>query len=324
LQLSLGVPLPASVQWEQANRVARELAPVFDHLQYLAAQSAVVYSDDTTMKVAALRQAIQQEIPPDRTGIFTTGIVGQLEAHPIALFLTGRAHAGENLAAVLAQRQAQRPPPLHMCDGLAQNTPKGQATVPCQCTVHARRNFVEIQSDFPEECRKVIDLIAEVYQVEKQIKAGGLSAQARLEAHQAQSQPMMEQLKAWLTQQVEDRKVEPNSNLGKAIRYMQDRWHELTQFLRVPGAPLDNNATERILKMSILHRKNSLFYRTQRGAEVGDLFMSLVQTCRANQVNPFDYLLAVVRNTEAAKCDPGRWLPWNYHKNLEPPSALSG
>jgi hypothetical protein len=88
----------------------------------------VVYSDDTTMKVAALRQAIQKESRPDRTGIFTTGIVGQLEEYPIALFLTGRAHAGENLAAVLAQRQAQRPPPLHMCDGLAQNTPKGQAT----------------------------------------------------------------------------------------------------------------------------------------------------------------------------------------------------
>ena len=134
----------------------------------------------------------------------------------------------------------------------------------------------------------------------------------------------MEQLKAWLTQQVQDRKVEPNSNLGKAIRYMQDRWHELTQFLRVPGAPLDNNATERILKMSILHRKNSLYYRTQRGPEVRDLFMSLVQTCRANQANPFDYMLAVVRNTEAAKTDPGQWLPWNYRKNLEPPSVLSG
>ena len=288
LQLSLGVPLPASVQWEQANRVARELAPVFDPLQYLAAQSAVVYRDDTTMKVAALRQAIQKEIPPERTGIFTTGIVGQLEEHPIALFLTGRAHAGENLAAVLAQREEQRPPPLHMCDGLAQNTPKGHATVPCQCTVHARRNFVVIQSDFPEECGKVIDIIAEVYQVEKQIKADGLSAQARLEVHQAQSQPRMDPLKAWLTQQIEDRKVEPNSNLGQAIRDMQDRWQELTQFLRVPGAPLDNNATERILKRSILHRKNSLFYRTERGAEVGDLFMSLVQTCRANQVNPFD------------------------------------
>ena len=78
------------------------------------------------------------------------------------------------------------------------------------------------------------------------------------------------------------------ANYDQTIRDMQDRWQELTQFLRVPGAPLDNNATERILKRSILHRKNSLFYRTQRGAEVGDLFMSLVQTCRANQVNPFD------------------------------------
>ena len=78
------------------------------------------------------------------------------------------------------------------------------------------------------------------------------------------------------------------------------------------------------MKRSILHRKNSLFYRTERSAEVGDLFMSLVQTCRANQVNPFDYLLAVVRNPEAAKTDPGRWLPWNYRQNLEPTSVLSG
>ena len=71
-----------------------------------------------------------------------------------------------------------------------------------------------------------------------------------------------------------------------SIGYMQKRWTQLTQFLRVPGASLDNNVTERILKMAILHRKNSLFYRTQRGADVGDLFMSLVETCRANQVNP--------------------------------------
>ena len=64
--------------------------------------------------------------------------------------------------------------------------------------------------------------------------------------------------------------------------------------------------------MSILHRKNSLFYRTQRGADVGDLFMSLVQTCRANAVNPFDYLLAVVKNAQAAKLAPEEWMPWNY------------
>jgi transposase len=92
LQQSLGVPLPSSVQWEQVHRAARALEPLFDHLIYLAAQSAVVYSDDTTMRVTALRKEIQAEVKPKRTGLFTSGIVSQAEGHPIALFFTGRAY----------------------------------------------------------------------------------------------------------------------------------------------------------------------------------------------------------------------------------------
>ena len=135
LQQSLGVPLPSSVQWEQVDRVARDLEPVYDHLLYLAAQSAVVFNDDTTMRVAALRQEIQKETKPKRTGIFTSGIVSQAEQHPIALFFTGRSHAGENLTQVLDQREPERAPPLHMRDGLAQNNPTGHATVACACAV---------------------------------------------------------------------------------------------------------------------------------------------------------------------------------------------
>jgi hypothetical protein len=312
LQQSLGVPLPSSVQWEQVDQTARELEPVLDHLIYLAAQSAVVFNDDTTMKVSALRKEIQSEVNPKRTGIFTSGIVSQTEQHPIALFFTGRAHAGDNLTDVLNQRQPQLPPPLHMHDGLAQNNPKGHSTVDCSCNVHARRNFVEIQGDFPEECRIAVESFSEIYRVEAQARAGGLSPQERLELHQTQSQPVMDRLEAWFADQMEGRKVEPNSGLGQAIEYMQHRWTELTQFLRVAGAPMDNNVTERILKTSILHRKNSLFYKTQRGAVVGDLFMSLVQTCRANDVNPFDYMLTVVKNAPAAKLAPEQWMPWNY------------
>ena len=324
LQQSLGVPLPSSVQWEQADRVARALQPVLDHLIYLAAQSALVFNDDTTMRVAALRKEIQAETHPKRTGLFTSGIVSQTEDHPIALFFTGRAHAGENLAGVLDHRDAQRAPPLHMGDGLARNTPKGHRTLDCNCNVHARRNFVDIHGSFPEECARVIESFAAIYRVEARAKDDGLGPQERLALHQAQSQPVMDQLKAWFTEQIDARKVEPNSGLGQAIAYMQDRWTALTQFLRVPGAPLDNNVTERILKTAILHRKNSLFYRTQRGAAVGDLFMSLVQTSRANQVNPFDYLLAVVRNAESAKANPERWMPWNYQINLPEHTAGSG
>lgn len=158
----------------------------------------------------------------------------------------------------------------------------------------------------------MVESLAEIYRVEAQAQAAGLSPQERLVAHQTYSQPVMDQLYTWLTEQIETKQVEPNSTLGEAIAYMRKRWTELTQFLRMAGAPLDNNACERILKMSILHRKNSLFYRTQRGADVGDLFMSLIQTCRAAAVNPFDYLLAVVRNASAVKAHPGHWLPWNY------------
>ena len=323
LQQSLGVPLPSSVQWEQVDRVAGELEPVFDHLIYLAAQSALVFNDDTTMRVTALRQEIQTETNPQRTGIFTSGIVSSAEPHPIALFFTGRAHAGENLAAVLDQRKPERSPPLHMRDGLAQNTPQGHSTLACSCLVHARRNFVEIQSAFPQECRHVVESLAEIYRVEAQAKNDQLSPQQRLEVHRAYSQPVMDQLQAWFTEQMEGKKVEPNSGLGQAIAYMQNRWTELTQFLRVAGAPLDNNVTERILKMSILHRKNSLFYRTQRGAQVGDLFMSLIQTCRANAVNPFAYMMAVVRNAPAAKSAPDQWMPWNYPANLAQPTAVT-
>ena len=316
LQRSLGVPLPSSVQWEQVERVARPLEPVFDHLIYLAAQSSLVCNDDTTMRVGALRKEIQAEINPKRTGIFTSAILGQVQSHRVALLFTGRAHAGENLAQVLAHRDRQRAAPLHMCDGLGQNTPKGHPTVGCNCNVHARRNFVDIRSYFPEECRHVVESLGQIYRLEAQAQARGLDPQGRLELHQTHSQPVMDQLKAWLDQQIQDRKVEPNSVLGQAIDYMRVRWEPLTQFLRVPGAPLDNNATERVLKMAILHRKNSLFYRTQRGAQVGDLFMSLVQTCRANGVNPFDYMLAVATHPELAKANPGRWLPWNFTDSL--------
>lgn len=323
LQQSLGVPLPASVQWEQVQRVSESLEPVLEHLSKEAAQAPVLFSDDTGMRVGALRKEIQSEKDPQRTGIFTSGIVAQLGEHDVSLFFTGRNHAGENLARLLAQRAAQCPAPLHMCDGLAQNNPQGPARVECQCNVHARRNFVELGSSFPEECRKVVESFSAIYRVEAQAKAAGLTPEQRLAAHQTHSQPVMEELRAWLTEQIEGRKVEPNSGLGGAIAYMQKRWTQLTQFLRIPGAPLDNNEAERILKRCILHRKNSLHYRTVRGARVGDIFMSLVETCRANQVNPFDYMMAVVRNSAAAKANPQDWMPWNYPAALAEQTALA-
>ena len=103
----------------------------------------------------------------------------------------------------------------------------------------------------------------------------------------------------------------------EAIRYMQKHWRKLTRFLFVAGAPLENNICERSLKRAIIHRKNSLFYKTQNGARVGDLFMSIIATCQLADVNPFDYLVELQRHAAELSENPSAWMPWNYRAALD-------
>ncbi len=126
----------------------------------------------------------------------------------------------------------------------------------------------------------------------------------------------MEELHVWLERQLHQRRVEPNSALGKAMSYLLRHWEKLTLFLRVAGAPLDNNICERALKKSIRHRRNSLFYKTPHGAHVGDMFMSLIATCELCGANPFDYLAELDRHADSAAANPAAWMPWNYRATL--------
>ena len=123
-----------------------------------------------------------------------------------------------------------------------------------------------------------------------------------------------------MQRQLDDKLVEPNSALGEAISYLLKRWEPLTLFLRKAGAPLDNNLCERALKKAILHRKNSMFYKTRNGARVGDMFMSLIYTCELSGANAFDYLNQLQLNAVDVMKSPDRWMPWNYR---EQPSATS-
>ncbi|MEW6291004.1 MAG: transposase [Thermodesulfobacteriota bacterium] len=92
------------------------------------------------------------------------------------------------------------------------------------------------------------ETLAEVYKHEKIARQKRMSDDSGLLYHQAESCPLMEELHVWLQTQFDEKKVEPNSSLGQAIKYMLKRWHKLTRFLQVPGAPLDNNICERALQ----------------------------------------------------------------------------
>lgn len=313
LQAGLGQPVPATTQWDILNRAAVDLAPLDDLLQHCAAQGEVMHNDDTTAKILSF--LTEQDPDNTRTGIFTTGIVSIREAHKIALFKTGNRHAGENLETLLASRSAALPPPIQMCDALDRNVPKEYVTILSNCLAHARRQFVELVERFPEECTYVIESLGKVYKHDSMVKAQGLSPDERLLFHQEHSGPIMAQLQDWCKTQTEQKRVEPNSGLGKAIKYMLRHWKKLTRFLEVPGVPLDNNIAERALKYAILHRKNALFYKTQGGANVGDLFMSLIHTCQLAGVNPLKYLTWVFKNIPKLQNNPADFLPWKYQED---------
>jgi transposase len=313
LQGSCGVPLPASTQWEIVDQVAGQFYPVYEELNRQAAQGDVIHNDDTTMKILALMQNNDQQDQSQRKGIFTTGILSIVNDQKIALFYTGRKHAGENLAALLQQRQSDRSPPIQMCDALSRNTSEAFKSILANCLAHGRRKFVEVTCNFPQQCRYVIETLAQVYKHDEIAKEQDMTADQRLRFHQSESGPLMQKLETWLNDQLDQKKVEPNSGLGQAISYMLNHWKPLTLFLRVPKAPLDNNICERALKKAILHRKNALFYKTEHGARVGDLFMSLIHTCNLAGVNPFDYLTVLQNHSAELAEHPEKWLPWNYH-----------
>jgi len=177
LQGSMGIPTPASTQWDIVRARAERVEPVFEELVEQAAQGDVVYNDDTTIKILELmgerarQAALAAEAAADaaegaaaepasaRRGMFTSGIASTREGRRIALFFSGRKHAGENLKDVLAERAADLGAPIQMCDALSRNLPGELATIVGNCLAHGRRQFVEVADRFPEECRHVLEAL---------------------------------------------------------------------------------------------------------------------------------------------------------------------
>mgnify|MGYP001606605478 CR=1 FL=1 len=310
-----GIPLPASTQFERVEVMANVASPVVQHLEQLAANRPLLQSDDTGARILSLQAENQTRGPQERTGLFTTGMVarGIDDTLPaIVLYASGRRHAGENLDRLLSQRAACAGTPIHMAD--ASSMAPRRDRIVTKCLAHARRKFIEICVAFPEHCERVLEDIATVYQHDH--AARGLDPAARLAYHQEHSRPLLNTLRAWIDEQFQERLIEPNSRLGKAFAYLKNHWPGLTRFLEVPGVPLDNNQTERELKPAQRHRKNSLFFKNELGAAVGDVLLSVIRTCTINGHDPVRYLTALARHKTQVRAGPQHWLPWNYEQQI--------
>jgi len=259
--------------------------------------------------------------------MFTTALVIKVGEQIICLYYSGRAHAGENLAALLEQREADHVPPIVMSDALSRNevtsrvglTAADACVIRCHCLAHGRRQFSDIAEVFPSECRVVIDALKQIFDHDEEAREQQMSPQARLTYHQAYSQPLMDELKGWLDKQLQERLVEPNSALGKAMASRQNHWETLTRFLSVPGAPLDNNLVERALKLFIRQRNNSLFYKSEYSVYIASVLTSVIATCIYAGVNVLDSLVALQEHRSEVFAAPEAWLPWTYQAHRAPP-----
>ena len=164
-QAMLGVPVPDATQWDQIEKVGDCSYVVFEHLEKVAAQGELIYQDDTSVRILSLlgenlkmraqAEAMGLSRPTERTGMYTTALVVQVGEHTICLYYSGRCHAGENLKALLLQRQADRDKPLVMSDALSHNEADETTLIRCHCLAHGRRQFSDLEDVFPQECAVV-------------------------------------------------------------------------------------------------------------------------------------------------------------------------
>lgn len=309
-QKMLGFPLSDATQWNLIEKVAGNCYASYNELIYCAANSNMLQNDDTTLRILETIKQIKEGTAGNRTGMYTTGIIATYEEHKIALFINGRQHSGENVGDVLKKRTPDKDPIIQMADALSANIPKGMQTVLCNCLSHGFRKFEELVGFTTLECIFIVSKLSKVFEFDSETRT--MSGQDRLAYHQKNSQPIMNELKEYMEKLINDKLVEPNSELGKSIKYMQRHWEKLTRFLTVAGAPIDNNIVERALKIAIRNRKSALFYRTEYSAGIGGMLTSIIYTCHLNGQNPHHYLVALQVHQAKVVANPKHWLPWNY------------
>lgn len=322
IQEMCGVPLPPSTQFERCVVVAETLLPIYKQMVKESANAKVIYGDDTGVKILELMkengekkkdERTGKQKKDERTGMHTTGIVAEMvDGNKIALYFNGRCHTGENVAGLLRWRNKDLDPAIRMSDGLYANWSEDDERRECHCMAHARRKFWEISLIYPAQCGYVLMKIGEIYEIDAVTKDKKMSDDERLAYHQKHSQPIMEELLKWMESEVNEKRVEPNSSLGAAISYFTKHYPFLTGFLKYPGAPLDNNTAEQILKQAASIRKNSYFFKTSFGAAVSGIILSVLITCRINRGNVWEYLVSVLRRSSEVKDNPTAFLPWVY------------
>lgn len=296
-QLSrLGIPIARSTLNDLLHQSAKSLAPLSARLLKLVAASDLVLADETSL--------LMQK--PNKRGFVWAFLAEKMIAYKFA-----GSRSGETPAAVFGGTTGTLV--VDMYTGYNKVTGTGKRTR-AACLAHARRKFFEAKELGHADALEAINLIRDVYVVEHDARAAGICG---TEAHAAlratRSKTIVDRLADWLRENKDA--YSPKSPMGRAISYSTKNWTELTEFLKDPKIPPDNNRSESALRVIALGRKNFLFVCDEaNGEDLAGLY-SLVSTCEINGIDPLGYLTDVLRRIgshPAAKLDellPHIWHP---------------
>ncbi len=310
-------PISSSTLWMLVDSVWDDCGKyIVEELIKEAANGNVFFFDDTRatiLEAIARNQSIEANMK--RACHTTVLCTRSSNNYEIVLYITAQGHAGENFTQVFKHRSKEKSKlrAILMSDASSNNNIQIDTEIfnyiIVNCMSHARRKFFDLK-DYYKECKYFLKEIAMIYKNEKACK--NYSPQKRLKYHKHHSKRHFNNIYNKINELFDQKLVEPNSNLGKAMKYWINHRDGLSGFLRIKGAPLDNNLSERNLRFKILERKNSFFNLTKRSAMISSGFSSIIKTCEVNNINPQSYLNWIQDNWKFVLIRPKDYMPWSY------------
>jgi transposase len=288
-------------------RVGHAVQPVINLLRDRLLEADVIHGDETVVQV--LKE-------PGRAAQTKSYLWAQVtdSGPPIRLFsyMPGR---GSNHAQALYD--GIKPGVVLMSDGyeVYNGLAGGSGVIHLGCWAHARRYFVDAEAAIPKHAlgpgqlaTRFIAAIGKLYVIESQAKDA--HPEQRLQLRQTRSREILTQIETLLLQHLHS--VLPGSLMGKALHYLSAQWPKLIRFVENGHWPIDNNACENAIRPFVVGRRNWLFSDTVGGAQASANLYSLIETCKANGIEPYGYLIAVFRQLPLAKTaeDFEALLPW--------------
>lgn len=302
----LGLSLPRATTANWMIKLGEAVIPVINLMNDHLLDGRLIHCDETTLQVLRSGKAT----PSDH---FMWVRAGGPPERPILLFDYGPSRSAE-----VAKRLLLGFKGTLLTDGYEayDSVAQAQSLVHAGCLAHVRRYFKDVTKAQPEACSRAniaLDYVGKLYDIERKLREREVrpTADKWHEARQQYSAPIMTEFKAWLDDLAP--KLPPQIGMAKAVHYALGQWTKLCVFLTDPMVPLDNNRCENAIRPFVLGRKNWLFCDTTAGANASACLYSLVETARANRVEPYAYLIHLFTHLPAATTldQFEALLPWN-------------